>query len=126
MRYPLVFYVGNLPDGIGGQTIGPVVRIAEKYRYDEGIFRHELEHVRQGLALLFLPHALLYRFVRRYRLWAEARAYSIQMRYPDRNGECLTLALAAYRLALPVYDLGITQEKARIALMTHLARWFSR
>lgn len=126
MRYPFVFYVTNLPDGIGGQTIGPVVRIAEKYRYDEGIFRHELEHVRQGLALFFLPHALLYRFVRRYRLWAEARAYSIQMRYPDRNGKCLPLALAAYRLALPVYDLGITPAEARAVLVTHLARWFSR
>lgn len=118
MRYPLVFFVNALPAGVGGATNGPIIRILEKYRNDEGIYRHELEHVKQGAVLLFVVHALLYLFVRRYRQWAEARAYGVQMNFPDRNGEHLSLDLAAYRLALPCYDLGITQDEARAAIVS--------
>lgn len=36
ITYPLVFYVKTLPPGVGGCANGPVIRILEKYRGDEG------------------------------------------------------------------------------------------
>ena len=62
-------------------------------------------------------HPLLYRTVRRYRMWAEVQAYGEQMRHPDRNGERLTLDRAAAALAdEELYHLGITIDQAREAL----------
>ena len=90
MKCPSVtFYTDRLPDGVGGDAHGPVVRIRPIYRNDVGIHQHEQTHVNQwwivGLvsaALLALispvlsplgigTHPLLYATVRRYRLWAE-------------------------------------------------------
>jgi hypothetical protein len=50
MTYPLTFYVHTLPPDVGGCANGPVIRILEKYRNDEGIYRHELMHVKQWAA----------------------------------------------------------------------------
>ena len=109
----LTIYTDNLPDNVGGCANACVVRIRTKYRNDAGIHAHEYEHVRQwwmgvligvlaALAMIGLPvpakcsewwpvaltagcalHPLAY-LLPRYRLWAEARAYRIQLRhYPD-------------------------------------------
>lgn len=102
--------------GRGGKAQGPVITIAPKYRDDEGIHAHELEHVRQWWLTLTV-HAWLYLFVRRYRLWAEARAYRVQMKYVDRNGHRLTLDEAADRLASPIYKFNLTHREAIAALM---------
>jgi hypothetical protein len=45
--YPLTFYVKTLGPNTGGEARGPVIRILEEYRNDEGIYRHELMHVKQ-------------------------------------------------------------------------------
>ncbi len=131
----------------GGDTRAFVVFIRPKYRDDVGMRMHELEHVRQwwcatalglvagaaaaalstlllwwgwlgcGALLGGIAHELLYYTVRRYRMWAEVRAYREQMRYPDRHGELLTLDGAAARLAdEELYHLGITIDQARDAL----------
>lgn len=131
----------------GGDTRAFVVFIRPKYRQDEGIREHELTHVWQwwmgcvigffasGLAAWFYllqpwwswlvsgallggtAHVLLYYFSRRYRLWAEARAYRQQMLYPDRNGVRLSLDEAAVRLGdNELYKLGVTVDQAREAL----------
>lgn len=113
-----VFYTDGLPDGVGGRQIGPVVQIRPVYRErgDEGIHQHELEHVRQWWATLGL-HSLLYLAVRRYRLWAEARAYAVQMRFPNGLGGALTLEDAAWRLTSERYRLGIDVEQARAEIV---------
>ena len=113
MTMHLTIYTDNLPDNVGGCANACVVRIRTKYRNDAGIHAHEYEHVRQwwmgvligvlaALAMIGLPvpakcsewwpvaltagcalHPLAY-LLPRYRLWAEARAYRIQLRhYPD-------------------------------------------
>jgi hypothetical protein len=48
--YPLTFYVKTLGPNTGGEARGPVIRILEEYRNDEGIYRHELMHVKQWAA----------------------------------------------------------------------------
>jgi len=132
MKWPFTFYVRNLPVNVGGTTNGFVIRILEKYRHDEGIYRHELMHVKQWavwsllsipvayalyqlalfdyLALAILPCALpsaLYRFVTSYRLWCEVEAYKEQARFyfDDRR------PLFAEYIA-DSYDLKITPEQA--------------
>lgn len=45
MKYPLVFYVDTLPKTYGGMAHGPIIRILERLRGDEGIRQHELMHV---------------------------------------------------------------------------------
>ena len=109
-----IVYTDRLPGGVGGLEVGPLVLIRPKYRDrgDEGLHQHELEHVRQWWCSLGL-HSLLYLGVRRYRLWAEARAYAVQMRYPNGLGGALSLDDAAWRLAGERYGLGIDVERAR-------------
>ena len=108
----LTFYTDHLPADVGGCANGPIVRIRTKYRNDTGIHAHEAEHVRQwwvgvllgalaALTISSIPsqwsawwplalisgaglHPLAYLLLPRYRLWAEARAYRIQLaHYPD-------------------------------------------
>lgn len=109
MRYPVI-YSDSLPSGVGGQQRGPFIFIRPKYRDDEGIFRHEYEHIKQAWATLFIGHALLYLFCRVYRQWAEVRAYRVQMQYG------LPLDDAALRLTSNRYNLGISLEEARAVL----------
>ena len=109
MRYPVI-YSNNIAEWQAGFAWGPLIFIRPAYREDEGLYQHELTHVKQWFLTLTL-HWFLYR-IRRYRLWAEARAYHKQMQYPDRNGKNLSLDDAAERLAAN-YDLGITVEQAK-------------
>jgi hypothetical protein len=80
----LVFFTDNLPAGIGGRANGPIVRIKSKYKQDPGIMAHELEHVKQWYLTLML-HPLLYKFNKKYRLWAELRAYKKQLKHIPEN-----------------------------------------
>lgn len=138
MKLPhLTIYTDNLPPNVGGTAQAFVVKIRHKYKDDVGIHNHEYTHVKQwykamaawvaiialltiatyddlGFALAPLSiagiglHGLLYLFVRSYRLEMEAQAYAAQVK-PDRSD----LDLMAYRMALPSYRLGITQEQAK-------------
>lgn len=107
----LIFYTDNLPEGVGGCANAFVVRIKTKYREDMGILNHELCHVWQWWFTLGVG-GILYRFSRAYRLWAEAQAYRVQMRYPP----AMTLDDAAQRLMSPRYNLNLTLDEAK----THL------
>ena len=107
----LIFYTDALPEGVGGDARGPVIRIRSKYREDQGIHQHELEHVRQWWRTLGL-HSVLYFVSRRYRLWAEAQAYQMQRWYPRSDGLYLSLNDVAIRLSQPRYKLGITVVQA--------------
>lgn len=111
VRYPLTFVVNGFPlkEGQGGCTWFIFIFIKRKYAEDEGLYQHELTHIKQTFATCFL-HALMYLLIRDYRLWAEVQAYRKQMEYG------LTLDLAAYRLSLPLYDLNLTEAEAKEAL----------
>lgn len=141
MAYPhLTFYTDNLPANFGGCANAFVVRIRPKYRDDAGIHAHEYEHVRQwyvGVALGALAaclmnlipsawaalwplalsagcalHPLAYLLLPRYRLWAEAAAYRIQLRhYPDDRTRLFAGFIAAN------YGLGVSVDEAEAALM---------
>jgi hypothetical protein len=82
MKWPLTFYTNfGVPEGSAGATRGPVIFIRPEKRGDEGLYRHELVHVRQSLAGLLVVHALFYALVPPYRLWCEVQAYREQSRY---------------------------------------------
>lgn len=136
----LVIYTDDLGADFGGTAKGFVIRIRPEYRGDQGLLRHELEHVRQfwrvGLAMTALlcaavfgldlhpawlisvaaagmsTHDLAYSSSRRYRLWAEVRAYRVQMRYPDATGGYLSATVAAQFLAQPKYRLDLDYPAA--------------
>ena len=111
-----VLYTDALPEGVGGQVrnVFPVffttIRIRPRYEHDEGIHRHELAHVELRWLTLGLS---VFITAKRFRIWNEARAYKVQMRYPDSNGHYMSLDAAAQRLAGPHYGFGLTQEQAR-------------
>jgi hypothetical protein len=116
MAYP-VKYTDEMPEWQAGYARGPLIRIRPTYKDDVGMYQHELTHVKQWFLSLGI-HPLLYLW-RPYRLWSEASAYAVQMKYLDRHGGYLTLENAAYRLALPQYDLHITEAEAANFIKDH-------
>jgi hypothetical protein len=132
MKYPLAFYVKSLAPNVGGEARGPIIRILEEYRDDEGLYQHELLHVKQwatfawlsiplayalyhfgyfdylGMAVIPMTfHAALYRLLPKYRLWAETQAYKVQAKhYSDDRRPYFAAYIATY------YNLSITQEDA--------------
>jgi len=70
-----------------------------------------------SLVLAPVIDMLLYRNVRRYRLYAEVEAYREQMLWPDKRGGYLSMEGAAELLALPRYRLGLTRAEALRELM---------
>lgn len=137
MNYYLVKYVKSLPNGFGGMTQGPVIKLLEKYKQDTGLTEHEKVHVRQWYAVLgvwlllctaltlcvspnFWPayglapslHQLLYRLVRPYRRWSEVRAYRKQLAI----GGYISDEFAVTSL-VEKYDLGLSKDQARALLI---------
>jgi hypothetical protein len=139
MLTSLTIYTDKLPPDVGGCANGPVVRIRTKYRADTGIHAHEAEHVRQwwmgvligalaALTILLTPtiwsawwplvalsgiglHPLAYLLLPRYRLWAEARAYRIQLKhYPDDRTELFAGFIAGR------YGLMVSAEEVLLLL----------
>jgi hypothetical protein len=104
MKYYILKYSDDLPDGFGGATQGPFIKVRPRYQNDGGLLEHEKTHVQQwyalmglglaivaALALLVSPalcpaaavapflHPLLYKFLRPYRQWCEVQAYREQI-----------------------------------------------
>jgi hypothetical protein len=107
MIYPLTFYVNSLPPGVNGRANGPIIRILKSRKGDEGLYQHELTHVKQAFLGLFIVHALLYKFLPEYRLWAEVQAFKKQAEYyPDDRIPLFAAAIATR------YNLKISKENA--------------
>ena len=125
--------VSQLPPNTGGRANGPLVRILTKYQHDEGILKHELEHVKQfwslNLAVTAILFALsvffnfdpyyaiagmsvdsvLYSAVKPYRYWAETQAYAKQLQYSvDKEKDVELFG----RFIADAYNLNITKEQA--------------
>lgn len=104
MRYYFLKYTEDICADFDGLSFGPFIKIRNIYKGDAGILEHEKTHVRQWAAMTvaslipilvlsvlcssaflifsgvaFASHGLLYRFFRRYRKWAEVRAYRSQL-----------------------------------------------
>jgi hypothetical protein len=107
MRYYSLRYVDSLPRGAGGNAKGPLISILHKYKGDQGLLEHEKCHVRQWFMLLGIGHALLYRFSKRYKLWAEIQAYKIQLKYNPANLPIFALYLATH------YGLDLIPDEAK-------------
>ena len=142
-RYPtIVTDRWPLGNGRGAMALFFCILIESKSQNDEGMWRHELSHIiRQwlfafagawvGIAIggvewfpivngLLIGAGVwfaLYKLVRQFRLREESIAYREQMRWPDGKGGALTLQLAASRLALPMYRLGLTTKEAMLILV---------
>jgi hypothetical protein len=106
MKYPLVFYVDSLPNGFGGMAYGPVIRILERLRGDEGIRQHELVHVWQWFfSLGLLP--ILYYFIPKFKLWCEVQAYKVQLQYyaDDRSWQFAGFIATKYGLDITQFEV---------------------
>lgn len=108
MKYPII-WTDNMDEWQDGVTWGPIIKIRPKCQGDEGLYQHELVHVKQWCVALTL-HWFLYMF-RWYRLWSEAQAYKVQIQYG------MSLELAADRL-VQHYNLNITKNQALQELTT--------
>ncbi|CAG8864061.1 hypothetical protein [Pseudomonas fluorescens] len=132
MKYYILKYSDDLPEGFGATTQGPFVKVRPKYQDDVGLIEHEKTHVRQWYALMglglviigalmvlawpaFWPagavapflHPLLYKFVRPYRRWCEVGAYRKQVEV----GGYVSTEFAVTALA-EKYDLDLDPRKA--------------
>ena len=120
-----------VPEDSGGCARGPFVFVREKYKDDKGLIAHEYEHVHQWLVLsalgipvavllyalgllqyisytpmFMLLHPLLYKFIPKYRLWAEVQCYKLQASYDKVD----TLPFFAKVIATK-YNLEISADK---------------
>lgn len=133
----LILIVDSLPSGTGGCANGPLVRILTKYQHDEGILKHELEHVKQYwslnlavTAILFAlsvffnfdpyyaiagmsVHSLLYLLVKPYRYWSELKAYAVQLQYSEYLDKDIELFGG---FIADCYNLNVSKEEASVAL----------
>lgn len=74
----LPYWLNYTNDGLNelqaGKTVFLSVTIKPKYQSDFSLLAHELEHVKLTYKTLFLD-SILYGISRKYRLWAECKAY---------------------------------------------------
>ena len=80
----ILFYTDWIKEGRGGVTNAFVIRLRPKYKDDEGIYQHELVHVKQWWRTLSFT-SFLYLLSKRYRLKAEVEAYRKQLEYNPGN-----------------------------------------
>jgi hypothetical protein len=45
----MISYTEALPNGTAGEALGPLIRIRQGYETDEGLYQHQLRHVKQWL-----------------------------------------------------------------------------
>ena len=100
-----VFYVDHL-DTAGKTSFGLWVRVRKSGSNPKATAEHERRHIKQRLQLFLFLHILFYKFIKKYRMWAEGQAYAVSW----RNG--LPLEECARRLCNPEYGLGLTQQEA--------------
>lgn len=137
VKFYLIKYAKELPNGFGGTVQGPLIKILPKYKDDIGLLEHEKVHVRQWyawlaiglllstlLTLLVSPslwplcglapllHSLLYKFVRPYRRWCEVQAYRKQIAV----GGYASTTFAVIAL-VEKYGLGLSVDEARALLV---------
>jgi len=105
MRWPFTFYTDKgLLEGAAGTARGPLIFIRPNKKDDEGLYQHELTHVKQWFALLGFGFGIGYRFFPLFRLWAEVQAYKKQAEYyeDDRLHRFAILLATKYNLNITV------------------------
>lgn len=85
------------------------ITISPSHKNDKGLLAHEIEHVKQFYRLPLI-HGLLYRFNKKYRLYAEVGAYKVQLKYS--NTPDLFAKFISER-----YDLNISKKEVLILLL---------
>ena len=103
----IVRTVDDIKGGGWGQARAMFVTL-EKAAPDY-VYQHELAHVKQFYLTLGL-HGVLYRFVKRYRLWSEVQAYKQSIRHGR------PLASAAKGLMWDKYGFDLTLDQAKSLL----------
>ena len=104
MKWPLTFYVDEFKGWGAGYAKGPVIKILKTYEDDVGLYKHELKHVKQWLCL-YLFHSLLYKFSKKYRYWAELKAYRVQLKENPEHVETFAGYICDH------YDLDVDKQK---------------
>ena len=137
MKFYLIKYAKELPNGFGGTAQGPLIKILPKYKYDIGLLEHEKVHVRQWyawlalglligtlLTLLVSPslwplfglapflHSLLYKFVRLYRRWCEVQAYRKQVAVGGYSSNEFVVTMLVEKYGL---DLSVDEARALLS-----------
>lgn len=114
MRWPLTFISESfVPEGSAACARGPVIFIRPSFSGDDGLYRHEIEHVKQWFVSLG-AHPILYALSKRYRLWAEVKAYRVQLK-SSPGKENLFAGFIATK-----YRLDISKEVAKSLLTDDL------
>ena len=104
-----VFYTDRfIPKRFGGVLLAPlpIILIRPKYKGDEGLLQHELQHLEDMVKDWILLYCLRYTFSKKWRLHYELRGYWTQLEYSPQY-----IRLFA-RFIATKYRLDISEEKA--------------
>jgi len=108
-------HTDDMPKWKAGYSRAWFIRIRPIHKDDVGLLEHEIEHVRQWWVTLGIS-SIMYLLSKRYRLWAEVKAYKVQLRHPPATEDTNRYRkIYAYRLVVH-YKISITEEEAYLLL----------
>jgi len=116
----ILIYTNWMPKDSDERTNAFMIRIRPKRKGDAGILAHGIEHVRQFYITLGL-HGFLLAVSKRYKLWAEVKAYRAQLSHSSEADYARHKDLYATWLSAPepegygLQDI-ITKEEAIVLL----------
>ena len=102
-----VFYVSKL--FAGGFSPLVCIFIQSKYRTDEGLHIHELNHIEQAYKMFLLPFGFMYLVSKDFRLKVEIDSYKKQIAFYG-PGQSIEFAV---RILATDYGLGKTEKEIR-------------
>jgi len=110
MRWPFTFIVDKLPidpeNRYGGQVLMFLIFIKKQYENDEGLYQHELVHVKQFFYRGLIIHNLRYAFSKSYRYRCEIEGYRKQLEYwPGQTALYVSFICNKYNLDVDPDDV---------------------
>ena len=102
----MISYTDNIPEGFGGVSYGPYIRIRPKYRDDKPLLAHERCHQAQMARVGTLTFWWRYLTSKAFRQASEVEAYKVQAQYyaDDRRLLFASYIAKSYRLNITTED----------------------
>jgi hypothetical protein len=103
----IVIETNILPKRFDALAIWPAIFVRPEFRWDMPLMLHEARHLSDQARFLIIPWFVFYAFSWRFRLWAELRGHTEQVKAGG-----LTVAQAANHIAAK-YNIPIEETEIR-------------
>jgi hypothetical protein len=116
-------YVSNDDADMGwaaGKSWGPVIKIKEAYKDDEGLLQHEIVHSKQFYRTCGL-WSIFYRFISSWRYESEVEAYAVQLSYVEEPDIDRVADLFA-GFVVDRYNLDVKHNEAKEAILSEFKK----